>query len=99
LSRATFALWVILIPAGENSFCGPQFSWVPILLTSFLFRHANFARRDTFLQAAADFLLDALFSRVLSLIFWPSCAARLQPLSRFLGPPTGINAVSTLGIS
>jgi hypothetical protein len=92
--RVTFALWVILILAGENSFGGPQLSWVPIVLTSVLFRHATFERRNTFLQAVADFLLDPLFPRVLSFSFWRRTAARFRTLLRFLGPPTGITAVS-----
>jgi hypothetical protein len=61
LRLATFAWWDVLILVGENSFRGPQISWVPILLTSFLFHHATFGRQDTFLQVAADFLLYPLF--------------------------------------
>jgi hypothetical protein len=97
--RVTFALWAILIPAGENSFRGPQLSWVPIVLTSVLCRHVTFAWRDTFLQAAANFLLDSRFPRVLFFLFWRRSAARFSTLRRFLGPPTGITAASPLGIT
>jgi hypothetical protein len=70
-----------------------------MFLKRFLLSHANFARRDTFLQAAADFLMDPLFCPVLSLPFWRRSAASLQILSRFLGFPTGIIAASSMGIS
>jgi hypothetical protein len=46
------------------------------------FRHATFVRRNTFLQAAANSLLDPRFSRDPSLIFWRRSAARLQTLRR-----------------
>jgi hypothetical protein len=65
----------------------------------FLLRHATFAWRDIFLQAAADFLLDPLFPWVLSFRFWRRSAARFQTLCRFLDSPTGITAASPLGIS
>jgi hypothetical protein len=65
----------------------------------FLFRHATFAQRDTFLQAAANFRPDPIFPRVLSLIFWRRSAARFRTLRRFLGSPTGITAASPSGIS
>jgi hypothetical protein len=65
----------------------------------FLFRHSTFSRRDIFLQAAADFLLDALFPRVLSFLLWRRSAAKLQTLRRFLGSPAGITAASSLRIS
>jgi hypothetical protein len=65
----------------------------------FLFRHATFARRDTFLQAAAEFLLNPRYPQVLSLILWRRSEARLQTLRRFINPPTGITAAASLGIS
>jgi hypothetical protein len=82
-----------------NSFRNPQFPWFRIFLTRFLFCHVTFARRDTFLQAAADFLTDPLFPWIPSLIFWQHYGARLQALRRFLGSPTSITAASPLGIS
>jgi hypothetical protein len=66
---------------------------------SFLYRHANFGQWDTFLQAAANFLLDSQYPLVHSLIFWWLFAAKLQTLRRFLGPLTGITTVSFLGTS
>jgi hypothetical protein len=71
----------------------------PILLTSFLFHHATFAQWDTFLQAAAEFLLVLLFPRVLSFRFWWCSAARFQTLHHFLGPLTDLTETSSLGIS
>jgi hypothetical protein len=82
-----------------NSFHDSRLAWIRIFLKRLLFRHATFARQDTFLQAAADFLQDPLFPQVLSLIFWRRSTARLQTLRRFLGPLTGITAASPLGIS
>jgi hypothetical protein len=87
------------VHATANSFHDSRLAWIQIFLMRFLFRHATFARRDTFLQAAADFLLDPLFPRVLSLIFWRRSAAILQNLRRFLSSPTGITAASSLGFS
>jgi hypothetical protein len=58
------------------------------------FCHATFARRNTFLQAAANFLLNSQYPWVLSLIFWRRSAARFRTLRRFLGSPTGITAAS-----
>jgi hypothetical protein len=97
LRRATFAQRVILILMVANSFRRPHFSSVQIFLMMFLFKLATFARRDTFLQAAVNFLLDSQCPRLLSFIFWWRFAARLQTLRRFLGPPTGITAASFLG--
>jgi hypothetical protein len=57
LRRATFARWVISLRAMASSFHSSHFSRIQIFLTSFLFHHATFAWQDTFLQAAADFLL------------------------------------------
>jgi hypothetical protein len=99
LCRASFARWVISLRAAVSSFHGPQFSYIRIFLTSFLFRHANFARRNNFRQAAADLLLDLLSLRVLFILLWRLSAARLQTIRRFFGPPTCINAASSLGIS
>jgi hypothetical protein len=62
-----------------------------MLQKMFLFRHATFAWRDTF-------LLDPRFPRVLSFLFWWRSAARLQTLRRFLGSPTGITAASFLDL-
>jgi hypothetical protein len=92
LRRDTFAQRVVLILAAANSFRRAHFSRIRIFLMKFLFRHATFARRDTFLQAASISLLDLLFPWVLSLIFWRRSAAILQTLRCFLGPPTGITA-------
>jgi hypothetical protein len=92
LSRATFAQRVVLIPASVNS-------RVRIFLKRFLFRHAIFARRDTFLQAAANFLLDSRCPRVFSFRFWQRYLTRFRILRRFLGIPTSIVAASRLGIS
>jgi hypothetical protein len=55
--RATPARRVIFLPAA-NSCRGPQFRWAKDFLKMFLLRHATVARRDTFLQAAANFLRD-----------------------------------------
>jgi hypothetical protein len=85
--------------ATANSFHGSEFSWISIFLTSFLFRHAIFERRDIFLLAAADFPLDPLFPGSLPSNFWGRSAATLQTLRRFLGPPTGITKEYSLGIS
>jgi hypothetical protein len=90
-------------------FCIPSFSTVsprPFVVSEFLvqsflkklsLRHAILARRDAFMQAAADILLDTVFLRVLSFRFWWRSAARLQTLRRFLGSPTGITEASPLG--
>jgi hypothetical protein len=83
----------------SNSFHGSQFSWIRIFLTSFLFHHATFARQDTLLQVAANFLLDPQFPRVLSFLFWQWSMARLQTLHRFLGSPAGITAAFPFSIS
>jgi hypothetical protein len=99
MRRATFEQGVVLILAATNSFRRPHFSRIRIFLKRFLLRHATFALRDTFLQAAADFFLDSRFLRVLSFLFWRRSAARFQILRRFLGFPTGITAASPLGIS
>jgi hypothetical protein len=66
LRRITCAQWVVLIPAMANSLHHPQISWVPVLRKSFLFRHTTAAWRDTFLQAAANFLRDPQFPRIRS---------------------------------
>jgi hypothetical protein len=58
VGRPTFARWAVLIPTAFNSFSGPQYLWVQLFLTMFLFPHATFAWRGTFLQVAGDFLLD-----------------------------------------
>jgi hypothetical protein len=99
LRRATFAQRVVFILEAANFFRRPHFSRVQIFLMGFLFRLATFALRDTVLQAAANVLLDPLFTRVLSFLVWRRCEARLQTLRRFLSPPTGITAASSLVIS
>jgi hypothetical protein len=97
LRHATFARCIISLRATANSFRDSRLAWIRIFLMRFLFRHASFTRRDHFLQAAADFLLDRLFPRVLSLLFLRRSAARLQTLRCFLDPPTAINTASALG--
>jgi hypothetical protein len=97
--RATSAQRVVLILVAANYFRRPHFSWIRIFLKKFLLRHANFARQEPFLQAAANFLLDSQFPWVLLFFLWRRSAARLQTLRRFLGSPTGITAASPLGIS
>jgi hypothetical protein len=78
LRYASVARLIVYLPVAVNLFHGSQFSWIRICLTKFLLCHS------TFLQAAADFLLDPLYPRVLSLLFWRRSAARLQTLRRFL---------------
>jgi hypothetical protein len=58
LRRAISARWVISLRATANSFRDSRLALIGIFLMQFLFRHATFARRDTFLHAAANFLLD-----------------------------------------
>jgi hypothetical protein len=47
-----------------QNFFGSEHSW-----RSSFFCHATFTRRNTFLEAAANFLLDSQFLRVLSFLF------------------------------
>jgi hypothetical protein len=61
--------------------------------------HATFAWQDTFLQAAANFLLDPQYPQVLFFGFWRRSADRFRTLRPFLGPPTDVPAASPLGIS
>jgi hypothetical protein len=58
LRRATSARCIISLGATANSFRDSRLAWIRIFLVKFLFRHATFGWRDTFLQAAADFILD-----------------------------------------
>jgi hypothetical protein len=99
LPRATFAQRVVLIPEAANSLRGPQFSWVPIFLTAFFLRHATVARRVIFLPATVNLLLDSQLAWILPFGFWRRPAARFRFLRRFLSPPTGITAASSLGTS
>jgi hypothetical protein len=79
LSRANPARRVIFLPAA-NSSRGPQFPWVRIFLKTFFLRHATLARRDTFLQAAVNFLRDLQYPRVSSFGSPRRPAACFQPL-------------------
>jgi hypothetical protein len=97
LSRATSARCIISLRATASSFRDSRLAWIRIFLLRFLYRHANFARLDTFLQAAADFLLGPRYPRVLSFSFWRRSADRFRTLRRFLGPPTGNTAGLSLG--
>jgi hypothetical protein len=63
--RATLAQRVMFLPAA-NSCRGPQFAWVLDFLKMFLLHHATVARRDTCLQAAANFFRDPQSPRVSS---------------------------------
>jgi hypothetical protein len=59
----------------------PQFSWDPLFLKSFIFRHATVAWMDSFfLQAAANFLRDPQFPR--GQFLWLSAS----PCSRLSAP-------------
>jgi hypothetical protein len=93
------ARWVILLPAGANSFRGPQFPWVWIFLKMFLLRLATAARRDTFLQAAANFLREPQTPRVSSFGSPRRPAARCWPLCRFFIVPEDITTASSVGTS
>jgi hypothetical protein len=99
LRHATFAQWIISLRVMANSFTVHSFPGSKSSLQVSFFCHATLAWRDTFLQAAADFLLDPLFPWVLSFIFWWRTAARFRTLRCFLGSPTGITVASPLGIS
>jgi hypothetical protein len=66
--------------------CGPQCFWVQLFLTMFLFRHATFAWRDTFLQAIANFLGDPQFPRVSSFGAPHRPAVDFRPVCRFFRP-------------
>jgi hypothetical protein len=76
---------VILIPAAWD----PQFPWVRIFLMTFLLRHATLSSRDTFLQAAANFLRDQQSPRVSSFGSPRRPAASFRPPCRFFCPLTG----------
>jgi hypothetical protein len=65
----------------------------------FLFRHATLAWRNTFLQAAANFLRDPRFPPVSSFGSPRRPAVDFRTLRRFLGSPTGITATSSAEIS
>jgi hypothetical protein len=87
LNCATFAWWVILLPAYVSSFHGPQFTWVRIFLKTFSLNRATAAQRDAFLEAAANFLQDPRSPQVSSFGFprhpaadaGPSAASSLVP--------------------
>jgi hypothetical protein len=64
-----------------------------------LFRHATFARRNTFLQEAADFFLDPLFPQGPFLQLLAALRGQIPTRRLFLCSPTGISEVSRLGIS
>jgi hypothetical protein len=73
-----------LIPAAAKSFLGPQLSWVPLFLRSFLFRHATVKWRDVLLPATVTLLLDSQYPPVPSFGFWRRSAARFWILRRLL---------------
>jgi hypothetical protein len=78
---------------------GLQLSWVRIFLEVYLFRHATAARRDTFLQAAANNPLDPQSLRVSSFGFPRRPAAIRRPLCRFFIVLDDFTAASSVGTS
>jgi hypothetical protein len=72
---------------------------VHLFKTMFLLHHATLARRDTFLQATANFLQDPQFPWVSS--FGSPChpATRCQPLCCFFIVPEDFTAASSVGTS
>jgi hypothetical protein len=99
LSCATFAQWVIFLPAVANSFRGPQFPQVRIFLKTFLLRHATAAWWDTFLQVAANFLRDPQSSRLSFFRSPPHHAVRCWPLCCFFDVYEDFTVASSVGTS
>jgi hypothetical protein len=99
LRHVTFVLWVILLLAAANSFCGPQFPWVRIFLKTFLLHCVPAARRDIFLQTAANFLWDPQSPRVSSFGSPRRPTARCWPLCRFFIVPKDLTVASSVGTS
>jgi hypothetical protein len=99
LLRLCPAQRVIFIPAAVTSFRSPQFLCVQNFLKMFLLRHATVARRDTFLQAAANFSRDLQIPRFSPFGSSRRPAACFRHLRCFLSPSTGITVASSLGTS
>jgi hypothetical protein len=83
LRRASLARKVTIIPAAPNFCRGPKFPWVRISLKMVLFHHATAAQRDTFLQAATNFLQDSPSPQISFVGFTCHLAAIRRPLGRF----------------
>jgi hypothetical protein len=94
-----YLLQISRILDAVTSICSPQFPSVRISLKMFLLRHATVARRDTFLQAAANFIRDPQIPRVSFLDSPRRPAACFLPLCRFSRPLTGFTTASSLGTS
>jgi hypothetical protein len=72
---------------------------VHLFLTMFLLRHVTLARRDIFLQAAANFLRDPQSPRVSSFGSPRRPAASFRPLCRFFIVPEDFTKASSVGTS
>jgi hypothetical protein len=102
--RPCFVPYACVLHCGSSScrlrsFRGPQFPWVRILLKKFPSRRATAARRDTFLQTAANFLRDPQSPRVSSFGSPRRRAARCRPLCHFFSVPEDFTAASSVGTS
>jgi hypothetical protein len=97
--RLCHAQWVIFLPAAVNSFRGPQFLWVRMFRKMFPSRHATAARRDTFLQAANNFLRNPHSPRASSFFSPRRSAAKCRPLFCFFVVPQDFTAAFSVGTS
>jgi hypothetical protein len=95
--RAIFARWLIPLRATASLFWGPQFSRVEDILKMILLHHATVARRDTFLQAEANFIRDPQIPRVSSFGSSRRPAACFLQLCLVFRPLTGFITASMLG--
>jgi hypothetical protein len=95
--RATSARWLVLLRAAASLLWHP--SWVRSFLKASLLRRASVARRDTFLQAVANFIRDPQIPRVSFFGSPRRPAACLLLLCRFFRPLTGFTTRSSMGTS
>jgi hypothetical protein len=92
--RATSARWLVPLRAAASLLWHP--SWVrSFLKASLLRRRATVARRDTFLQAAANFLRYPQIPRDSSFCSSHRSAAFFLPLCHFFRPLTSFTTASS----
>jgi hypothetical protein len=95
--RAISARWLVPLWAAASLLW--HLSWVHLFLKASLLRRATVARRDTFLQAAANFLWDPQIPLVSSFGSSHRSAACFLPLCLLFRPLTGFTTASSTGTS